>query len=116
MKSLPDKHWIAANRNRTDKSPAQSKEATRKQHEVKHMRKAQGTEPQPKRGLTPFGKEIKKRLIDLDMKQRDLARLIGTSNPFITYIMYGDRSTEKWEKAIRTALDMPRVGQRDEGA
>lgn len=53
---------------------------------------------------TPFGKYIKKRLIDLDMQQCELAAAVGTTPPMITYIIYGERSADKFVDAICTAL------------
>ncbi len=61
---------------------------------------------QETRKLTPFGKAIKKRLVDLDMNQKDLARKIGTSAPQITYILYGSRSVERWVDPICEALGL----------
>ena len=54
--------------------------------------------------LTPFGRYIKKRLIDRDMTQVDLANAIGTTPPMVTYIIYGQRDGEKWKNAIYRAL------------
>lgn len=61
-----------------------------------------------RRGATEFGKEIRKRLVDLDMDQTDLARQIGTSKAMITHIIYGDRSPEKWKAIICETLNLPR--------
>lgn len=56
--------------------------------------------------LTAFGKDVKKRLIDLDMTQNELARMIGTSSPNLSYILYGDHSGEAWIPKIQAALGM----------
>lgn len=56
---------------------------------------------------TPFGRAIKVRLAELDMKQSDLARLLGTSNAYVTYLIYGDRRDEAWVARICEVLDMP---------
>ncbi|MDY4200535.1 MAG: XRE family transcriptional regulator [Candidatus Fimadaptatus sp.] len=53
---------------------------------------------------TPFGKYIKKRLIDLDMRQCDLAAAIGTTPPMVTYIIYGERDANVWIEPICVAL------------
>ena len=58
------------------------------------------------RKVTEFGKAIRKRLIDLDMNQTDLARRIGTSKVTITYIIHGDRNPGRWEAAIREILGL----------
>lgn len=53
---------------------------------------------------TPFGRYIKKRLIDRDMQQKELAALVGTAPPMITYIIYGERAADKWIEPICAAL------------
>ena len=59
-----------------------------------------------KRKLTPFGKEIKVRLIEMDMKQGELAELVGTSPQYINHIMYGERTGEMYLDQIRKILDL----------
>lgn len=54
--------------------------------------------------LTAFGKQVKKRLIDLDMTQAELAQAVGTSSANLSYLLYGDRSDEAWAPRIETAL------------
>ena len=56
--------------------------------------------------LTAFGKQVKKRLIDLDMSQAELARAVGTSSANLSYIMYGDRSDTAWAPRIEAALGL----------
>ena len=56
--------------------------------------------------LTAFGKVVKKRLIDLDMSQAELARAVGTSSANLSYILYGDRSDAAWAPRIETALKL----------
>lgn len=53
---------------------------------------------------TSFGRYIKKRLIDMDMQQKELAEQIGTTPATITYIIYGERPADKWVEAICYAL------------
>lgn len=67
-----------------------------------------------KRKPTPFGRAIRIRLAELDMQQSDLARMLGTSETYVTYLIYGDRRDERWVAKICRALDMP--VQADEGA
>lgn len=60
-----------------------------------------------RRTPTPFGRAIKVRLAELNMQQRDLARLLGTSNAYVTYLIYGDRQDKTWVARICEALSMP---------
>ena len=55
--------------------------------------------------LTAFGKKVKKRLIDLDMEQGELAKLVGMSSAYLCYILYGEVSGEKWIPRIWDALE-----------
>lgn len=57
--------------------------------------------------LTPLGKAIKKRLIDLDMTQVELAALLGVNKNYVTRIMTGERSGKKYRKAIAEILGIP---------
>lgn len=59
-----------------------------------------------KRSLTPLGKLIVKALTDQDMTKAELARTVGTSPVYLSYILYGARSGEKYLPAIITALEL----------
>lgn len=61
-----------------------------------------------KRNLTKFGIEIKKRLIEKGMTQSQLAFRIGTSNVYLTNIMYGKLPLirSKVAKRILEELDL----------
>ena len=59
-----------------------------------------------RRTPTPFGRAIKVRLAELNMQQQDLAKLLGTSNAYVTYLIYGDRRDEQWVARICEALSM----------
>ncbi len=59
-----------------------------------------------KRRLTPFGKSMKLRLVELEMKQEELAELVGTSPQYINHIMYGERTGEKYVDKIRQILEL----------
>lgn len=59
-----------------------------------------------KRKLTSFGKSIKLRLVELEMKQEELASLVGTSPQYINHIMYGERTGQKYLDKIRKILDL----------
>lgn len=56
--------------------------------------------------VTPFGKEIKKRMIDLDMSQADLARKAGVSSPYVVEILRGTRSSENAQRKICEAVGL----------
>jgi len=55
---------------------------------------------------TPFGRAVRIRLAQLNLQQQDLARMLGTSQAFITYLIYGDRRDELWMIRTCQALDM----------
>ena len=57
-----------------------------------------------RRKLTPFGKEMKLRLVELEMKQDELAELVGTSPQYINHSMYGERTGETYIDRIRSVL------------
>lgn len=54
--------------------------------------------------LTPFGKLVVKALVDQDMTRKQLANTIGTSPQYLSYILRGVRSGEKYLPAIVAAL------------
>lgn len=56
--------------------------------------------------LTKLGKLIVKALTDRDMTKTQLAAAIGTSPQYLSYILYGIRSGEKYLPAIIAALDL----------
>lgn len=56
--------------------------------------------------LTPFGKLVVKALTDQDMTKTQLADTIGTSPQYLSYILYGVRSVEKYVPAITAALSL----------
>lgn len=56
--------------------------------------------------LTKLGKLVAKALIDRDMTKTQLAAAIGTSPQYLSYILYGVRSGEKYIPAIIAALDL----------
>ena len=57
-----------------------------------------------RREMTPMGKKISKRLIDLDMTQRELASRIGTTPHYLQKILRGERSGTKYLAAIEDVL------------
>ncbi|RBP44972.1 helix-turn-helix transcriptional regulator [Garciella nitratireducens] len=58
-----------------------------------------------RRRLTPFGEEVKERLIDLNMTQKELAEKIGTSDVYLSMILHGERSGDKYLKRIQQVLN-----------
>lgn len=57
--------------------------------------------------LTPYGRAIKKRLIDRGMTQIELCRRIGCNEDYMLKIMKGLRSGEKYADAIHQELGVP---------
>lgn len=60
----------------------------------------------PNKKLTPFGKLVVKALADRDMTKAKLAAEIGTTPQYLSYILNGTRSGEKYIAAIIAALGM----------
>ena len=56
--------------------------------------------------LTPFGTLIVKALADRDMTKAQLAAQIGASPQYLSYILTGTRSGEKYLPVIITALEL----------
>lgn len=56
--------------------------------------------------LTPLGKEIKKKLIDKEMTQVELANQLGVTKQYITKIITGTRTGEKYLCRIGDILDI----------
>lgn len=56
--------------------------------------------------LTPLGKEIKKKLIDKEMTQTELADQLGVTKQYITKIITGTRTGEKYLLRIGAILDI----------
>lgn len=56
--------------------------------------------------LTPLGKYVVKALIDKGMSKGQLSITIGTSPQYLSYILYGTRSGEKYLPDIVAALEL----------
>lgn len=54
-----------------------------------------------KRKLTPFGLKVKNKLADLNMSQKELAWKLGTSDVYLSMILYGVRSGQMYGEDIR---------------
>jgi DNA-binding XRE family transcriptional regulator len=59
-----------------------------------------------KRKLTGFGIEVKDRLTDINMTQKKLAKEIGLSPVYLSMILYGERSGEKYLDEIKAFLKL----------
>jgi transcriptional regulator with XRE-family HTH domain len=59
-----------------------------------------------KRKLTGFGIEVKDRLTDINMTQKKLAEEIGLSPVYLSMILYGERSGEKYLDEIKAFLKL----------
>ena len=68
----------------------------------------------PKKRLTPFGKMVVKALADRDMSRAELAATVGTSPQYMSYILNGTRSGEKYLPAI-IADCTPVMGEKEFG-
>lgn len=56
--------------------------------------------------LSPFGKLVVKALADRSMTKTQLAQQVGTSPQYLSYILYGIRSGEKYIPAIVAVLSL----------
>lgn len=56
--------------------------------------------------LTPFGRKVKKKLIDKGMTQTELAALLGCNRPYISKILMGERSGKKYIRKIAEILEI----------
>ena len=67
-----------------------------------------------KRSLTPFGRRVRKRMIDLDIRHEQLCEQIGCSQSYLTDILAGRRSGGKYIDAICQALKFSEIPLRKE--
>lgn len=65
-----------------------------------------------KRPIPIFGVQVKKRLIELNMTQRQLAGEIGVNENYLTDILQGRRSGTKYRDAIIKRLNL-QAGKRE---
>ncbi|AFS79595.1 HTH domain-containing protein [Gottschalkia acidurici 9a] len=56
-----------------------------------------------------FSMKVRKRLVELDMTQRQLAKDIGVNENYLTDILRGRRSGEKYRQAIIEKLDIETI-------
>lgn len=53
-----------------------------------------------------YGKTVKKRLIDMDMTQAELAKELGVGRQYMNRILSGDRSGKKYKAEIARILKL----------
>lgn len=56
-----------------------------------------------------FGIEVKKKLIELKMTQRELAKLVGVNENYLTDILNGRRSGRKYKTKIIEILKIKKI-------
>lgn len=56
-----------------------------------------------------FGKEVKKRLIDMNMTQAELAKKLDTTPQYLCRILTGERSGIKYQNKIKGILKIDTV-------
>lgn len=56
--------------------------------------------------LTPFGRKVRKKLIDKNMTQVELAALLGCNKQYIHKILTGERSGKKYIAMIAKILEI----------
>lgn len=61
------------------------------------------------RKFTAFGRKVRKRLIDMDMTQVELAALLGCNKQYLHKILIGERSGTKYKEMILTILEIDKV-------
>ena len=59
-----------------------------------------------KRKLTSFGLKVKNRLSDLNISQKELARMLKTSDAYLSIILYGERAGNMYIEKIETILEI----------
>lgn len=57
-----------------------------------------------KRSIPYFSVRVKKRLVELDMTQRQLAEEVGMSEKYLTEVLRGRRSGARYREAILETL------------
>lgn len=57
-----------------------------------------------KRELTAYGKQIKHKLIELNMTQVELAEQVGTSKQYLGKILFGERAGTMYLEKINMIL------------
>lgn len=58
-----------------------------------------------RRELTPYGKQVKHRLIEINMTQVELANQVGTTKQYLGKILYGERAGTMYLEKIDQVLN-----------
>ena len=58
------------------------------------------------RKITKFGRAIKIRMLDMGVRQKDIAKTVGMSESMLVAVITGDRSAANWIVPICDALGM----------
>lgn len=70
-----------------------------------------------RRSLTPFGRRVRKRMIDLEIPSAELSQRIGCSKSYLSDILTGRRSGGKYIEPICRELNIrDQAGAADRGA
>lgn len=59
-----------------------------------------------RRKLTTFGEKVKQKLAEVNMTQKKLAEELGTSEVYLSMILYGERSGRKYLPQINDLLQL----------
>lgn len=59
-----------------------------------------------KRELTQYGKQVKHKLIELNMTQVELAEQVGTSKQYLGKILFGERAGTMYLEKIDQVLSL----------
>jgi transcriptional regulator with XRE-family HTH domain len=59
-----------------------------------------------RRKLTTFGEKVKQKLAEVNMTQKKLAEELGTSEVYLSMILYGERSGRKYLPHINDLLQL----------
>ena len=59
-----------------------------------------------RRKLTTFGEKVKQKLAEVNMTQKKLAEELGTSEVYLSMILYGERSGRKYLPHISDLLQL----------
>ena len=59
-----------------------------------------------KRELTQYGKQVKHKLIELNMTQVELAEQVGTSKQYLGKILFGERAGTMYLEKIDRVLNL----------
>jgi transcriptional regulator with XRE-family HTH domain len=62
--------------------------------------------------MSNFGKEVKKAIIDKDIKLKDLAKEIGISAPYMSDILKGNRIATKYKAKIAEYLGLDYISKK----